>query len=182
MPRGRPKGSKNKPKIKKEINSEEYSALEKEIILEKQKALRRKREGKPAQVVNYIKDYNEERNGPPRGKPTGICKYCKSEFEQEFVEARNTWTSYRICPDCKKEKSQKLEQKVEQKQEQKNSEQADIEKEPDSITDITLPYKPFSWQIEAEEAFWKHRFTVLACGNRSGYYAPCIRQLVQVQR
>lgn len=187
MPRGRPKGSKNKPKIKKETNSEEYSAFEKEIILEKQKALRRKREGKPAQVVNYIKDYNEERNGPPRGKPTGICKYCKSEFEQEFVEARNTWTSYRICPDCKKKKSQKLEQKVEQEQEQKNSEHADIEKEPDSITDITLPYKPFPWQIEAEEAFWKHRFTVLACGNRSGkdratimigikYFIACINE------
>lgn len=153
---GRPKGSKNKPKTVE--NPEEKSALEREITLARRKAVARKKAGEPAQVYNLIKNYDADSMGPPKGNPTGICKDCGREFEQVFSEDRNAYSSYRICPECRKKKSIKQAEKVHKKQ-------GDSEQE---VSVATLPYKPYPWQVEAEEAFWNHRFTVLACGNRSG--------------
>lgn len=160
---GRPKGSKNKPKTVE--NTEEKSALEREITLARRKAVARKKAGEPAQVYNLIKNYDADSMGPPKGNPTGICKDCGREFEQVFSEDRNAYSSYRICPECRKKRSIKQSEKVHKKQ-------GDSEQE---VSVATLPYKPYPWQVEAEEAFWNHRFTVLACGNRSGYHAPCIK-------
>lgn len=83
----RPKGSKNKPKPLLNQEQQEKKPLENEIILARQNALRRKREGKEPQVVNLIKDYDAENVGPPRGSPTGHCKHCGCEFEQEFLRS-----------------------------------------------------------------------------------------------
>lgn len=169
MPRGRPKGSKNKPKIEK--SEEEKSALEKEIILARRKAVARKKAGKPAEVYNLIKNYDPEDAGPPKGNPTGICKDCGSEFEQIFSEDRNSYSSYRICPSCRKKRSIKQSEKIKKEQDKSGGSEHEVNV-------YTLPYTPYEWQKEAEEAFWNHRFTVLACGNRSGYHAPCIKRLV----
>lgn len=166
MPRGRPKGSKNKPKPLLNQEQQEKKPLENEIIIARQNALRRKREGKEPQVVNLIKDYEAENVGPPRGSPTGHCTHCGCEFEQEFSRERNAWSSYKICPDCKKKKSDAISKKTTKRTNEKG--------EQEEVHVATLPYNPYPWQIEAEEAFWNHRYTVLACGNRSGYYAPCI--------
>lgn len=163
---GRQKGSKNKPKLEKYENPEEKSALEREIILERRKAVARKKAGEPAQVYNLIKEYDADSMGPPKGNPTGTCKDCGCTFEQAFSEDRNAYSSYRICPDCRKKRSIKQSEKVKRKKADGDDEQ--------EVNVATLPYTPYPWQKEAEEAFWNHRFTVLACGNRSGYYAPCI--------
>lgn len=171
---GRPKGSKNKPKIGALERKEDKTALEHEIILARRNALRRKKAGEPAKVYNLIKDYSAENEGPPKGNPIGHCSKCGAEFEQKFSQERNAYSSYRICPECRKKKSERLAKNIES---QRNSENKEEE-----VNVAILPYTPYPWQKEAEEAFWSHRFTVLACGNRSGYYAPCIGQLVQVQR
>lgn len=166
MPRGRPKGSKNKPKPLLNQEQQDRKPLENEIIIARQAAMRRKREGKEPQVVNLIKDYDAENMGPPKGEPTGICTVCGHEFEQEFSRERNAWSSYKICPDCKKKKADAISKKTTKRTNEKG--------EQEEVHVATLPYKPYPWQIEAEENFWKHRYTVLACGNRSGYCAPCI--------
>lgn len=173
---GRPKGSKNKPKLHESI--EEKAALEKEIILQRRKAVARKKAGEPAQVYSLIKDYDVEGMGPPKGNPTGICKDCHKEFEQIFSEDRNAYSSYRICPECRKIRSLKQTEKVKKKKETGKEEEVSV---------VTLPYKPYPWQEEAEEAFWNHRYTVLACGNRSGkdrmtimvaikYFVACLNE------
>lgn len=167
MPRGRPKGSKNKPKQLLNQEQQDRRPLDNEIIIARQNALRRKRAGEEPKVVNLIRDYESENVGLPRGNPTGICQECGHEFEQEFSREKNTWTSFRICPDCKKIKAERLSKKTTKKKNEKG--------EQEEVHVATLPYKPYPWQIEAEDAFWSHRYTVLACGNRSGYCAPCIR-------
>ena len=171
---GRPKGSKNKPKVEQSV--EEKSALEKEIILQRRKAVTRKKAGEPAKVYNLIKDYDHKDFGLPKGNPTGICKYCGKTFDQEFHGDRNTYSSYTVCPDCKKKRSDK--------QTRKFYEDAEEERE---VNVATLDYSPYPWQKEVEEAFWNHRFTVMACGNRSGkdratimiginYFAKCLME------
>lgn len=167
MPRGRPKGSKNKPRITSLEKKEDRTALENEIIIARQNAIRKKKAGKPAEVINLIRDYDAEDMGEPKGKPYGTCKYCKSEFEQEFSRERNAYSSWRICPDCRKERSKKPLKNTEKRITETGDEE--------EVNVATLPYTPYPWQVEAEEAFWEHRFSVLACGNRSGYYAPCIK-------
>lgn len=159
---GRPKGSKNKPKVEETI--QEKTALEKEITLARRKAVARKKAGEPAKVYNLVKDYDHEDFGPPKGNPTGICKYCGKTFEQEFQKDRNSYHSYTICPECKKNKSSKQTKKF-----------YDDSKEENEVHVATLDYEPYEWQKEVEEAFWNYRFTVMACGNRSGYSAPCIK-------
>lgn len=179
MPRGRPKGSKNKPKSLLNQEQQEKKPLENEIIIARQNALRRKREGKEPQVVNLIKDYEAENVGPPRGSPTGHCTHCGCEFEQEFSQERNAWSSYKICPDCRKKKSDAISKKTTKRTNEKG--------EQEEVHVATLPYNPYPWQIEAEEAFWSHQYTVLACGNRSGkdratimigikYFVACLQE------
>lgn len=173
---GRPKGSKNKPKV--QDTPEDKSALEKEIILQRRKAVARKKAGEPAKVYNLIKDYSKN-DGPPKGNPVGHCKDCGCQFEQAFSEDRNAYSSYRICPDCRKKRSIKQAEKIHKKQGDGDNEQ--------EVSVATLPYTPYEWQKEAEDAFWNHRFTVLACGNRSGkdrmtimvaikYFAACLNE------
>lgn len=175
----RPKGSKNKPKPLPGQEQKNLKPLENEIVLARQNALRRKREGKEPQVVNLIKDYDAENVGPPRGSPTGHCKHCGCEFEQEFSQERNAWSSYKICPDCRKKKSDAISKKTTKRTNEKG--------EQEEVHVATLPYNPYPWQIEAEEAFWSHRYTVLACGNRSGkdratimigikYFVACLQE------
>ncbi len=164
---GRPKGSKNKPRMERYETPEDKSALEKEVILQRRKAVARKKAGKPAEVYNLIKDYDAENAGPPKGNPVGHCKDCGCDFEQPFSEDRNAYASWRICPECRKKRSERQTERIQKKQEENGNET--------EVSVATLPYTPYEWQKEAEEAFWNHRFTVLACGNRSGYYAPCIK-------
>ncbi len=164
---GRPKGSKNKPRMEKYETPENKSALEKEVILQRRKAVARKKAGKPAEVYNLIKDYDAENAGPPKGNPIGHCKDCGCDFEQPFSEDRNAYASWRICPDCRKKRSENKTKKfVEENDKKEDGKEVEI---------ATLNYAPYEWQKEVEEAFWSHRFTVMACGNRSGYYAPCIK-------
>lgn len=174
---GRPKGSKNKPKVEQSV--EEKSALEKEIILQRRKAVARKKAGELAKVYNLIKDYDADSMGPPKGNPVGHCKDCGCEFEQVFSEDRNAYSSYRICPDCRKKRSIKQTKKVQKKQGDGDDEH--------EVSVATLPYTPYPWQVEAEEAFWSHRYTVLACGNRAGkdratimigikYFVECLKE------
>lgn len=175
---GRPKGSKNKPKVEETI--EERTALEKEIILARRKAVARKKDGKPPKVYNLIKKYDEN-SGPPKGNPTGRCKECGCSFEQEFYEEKNSYSSYRLCPDCKSKRSNKQFAKF-QKENQENE-----QKEEKQVHVATLEYEPYEWQKEVEDAFWDHRFTVMACGNRSGkdratimigikYFVECLKE------
>lgn len=157
-PRGRPKGSKNKPKVDTFMPEAEKTALEKEIILARRNAVRRKKAGEPAKVYNLIKDYENEDSGPPKGNPTGICTRCKREFEQPFSKEHNSYSSWKICPECRKKKSKKMEEKIASKSGENGQEE--------EVNVGILPYAPYPWQKEVEEAFWNHRFTVMACGNR----------------
>lgn len=175
----RPKGSKNKPKLGALEKKEDRTALENEIIIARQNAIRRKKAGKPAEVVNLIRDYDAENLGPPKGKPYGTCKHCGGEFEQEYSRERNAYSSWRICPTCRKERSKKPLRNTEKRLTDTGEEE--------EVNVATLPYTPYPWQVEAEEAFWTHRFSVLACGNRSGkdrytimvgikYFVECLNE------
>lgn len=128
------------------------SALEHEIIIQKKENDRRRREGKPVKAYNLVKNYQDKNTGAPKGKPTGICKSCGETFEQVFSEDRNSYSSYRICPKCRNKKRIEQEKKIGYQEQE--------------VAVATLPYTPYPWQVEAEEAFNKHRFIVLACGNR----------------
>lgn len=141
---------------------ENKTPLEHEIVIQKKEAQRRARNGQPTKITNLIKDYSDRMDEEPKGKPTGICKNCGKTFEQDFSEDRNAYSSWRTCPECRKKRARKQEEKIDKK----NSREVAVAK---------LPYTPYPWQVEAEEAFEKHRFIVLACGNRSGYYALCIK-------
>ena len=136
--------------------------LENAIKNQKRKNRENKKTGKAPQVYNLLKDYSEGINWPPKGKPTGICSKCGKEFEQDFSKDRNAYSSFPSCPECRA----KLAKKKEEKLLNEGSDENTIIKK--------LPYEPYPWQVEAEEAFRSHRFVVLACGNRSGYNALCI--------
>lgn len=153
---------------------ENKTPLEHEIVMQKKDSQRRRREGKPQKVMNLVRDYSERKDEEPKGKPTGICKTCGRTFDQDFSEERNAYSSWRTCPDCRKERARKKEEKIERNGERE-------------VAVATLPYTPYPWQAEAEEAFEKHRFIVLACGNRSGkdrmtimvgikYFVECLNE------
>lgn len=129
-------------------------ALEDEVKKQKAKNRILKNKGKPQKVYNLLKDYDEN-DGKPKGNPTCICKRCKKEFEQEFVPDRNAYTDWKTCGLCRKLLAEEKSKSVTKK-----------EKE---VSVAKLPYTPYNWQIEAQNAFENHRFIVLACGNRSGY-------------
>ncbi len=136
--------------------------LEREIKRAKKEARERKKVGRPPKVYDLLKDYSENANKPPKGKPTGICTKCSKEFDQEFREDRNSYSNYKTCPECRAKTAKKKETKLLK------------DNQNDNVIVKKLPYTPYPWQVEAEEAFQDHRFVVLACGNRTGYNALCI--------
>lgn len=155
-------------------HKENKTPLEHEIVMQKKENQRRKREGKPPKVMNLVKDYSDRKDEEPKGKPTGICKTCGKTFGQDFSEDRNAYSNWRTCPECRKKRARKKEEKLDKKSERE-------------VAVATLPYEPYPWQMEAEEAFEKHRFIVLACGNRSGkdrmtimvgikYFVECLNE------
>ncbi len=150
--------------------------LEHEIVIEKKEAQRRRRKGKPPQIKTLVKDYSDMEYEEPKGNPIGICKTCGKTFEQDFQIERNAYSNYRICPECKKNRSKKQEEKL------KKSGKGEVE-----ITVATLPYTPFEAQKRIHEAFEKHRFVVIDAGNRFGkdrcsimmgikYFIECIKE------
>lgn len=141
---------------------ENKSALEMEISNHKDKANLRKNKGSPAKITNLVKDYSDAKFEEPKGHPTAVCKTCGKTFNQDFSEERNAYSSWRTCSECRKKRAKKKEKQIDTKRERE-------------VAVATLPYEPYPWQVEAEEAFEKHRFVVLACGNRSGYRALCIK-------
>lgn len=159
---GRTKGSRNKPKSKADpINAgtqrdlkfkEDKSPLEHEIVSQKAAAQNRRAKGREPKVFDLVKDYKEENNGAPKGSPTGKCKECGKEFEQDYSEDRNAYSSWRLCPECRKKRSNSKEQKLKEKE----------------VTKATLPYTPFPAQQKIHEAFENHRFVVIDAGNRFG--------------
>lgn len=126
-------------------------SLEDEVKKQKAKNRILKNKGKPQKVYNLVKDYSDN-DGKPKGNPTCICKRCKKEFEQDYVPDRNAYTDWKTCGPCRKLLA-----------EEKSKTVTKTEKE---VSVAKLPYTPYNWQIEAQEAFEKHRFIVLACGNR----------------
>lgn len=147
-------------------------ALENEIKKQKAKNRILKKEGKPQRVYNLIKDdYNND--GEPKGNPTAICKRCKKEFEQDYVQERNSYTDWPTCKSCRELIAEDSNAKVLAK-----------EKE---VTVAKIHYDPYNWQIEAAKAFEEHRFIVLSCGNRTGkdrfsimtgikYFVECLNE------
>lgn len=158
--------SQRKDYSKLQENSLEFkdnkTPLEHEIVMQKKMAQDRRRKGKSAKVLNLVKDYTDREGEEPKGKPTGVCKTCGRTFEQTFSEDRNAYSSWKTCPECRKKRAKKQEEKVEKSGEKE-------------VAVASLPYEPYPWQREAEEAFENHRFIVLACGNRSGYDALFIK-------
>lgn len=114
-----------------------------------------KKEKQPQKVYNLIKTEENKSDKEPVGNPVGVCKRCGKKFDQDFVPDRNAYTDWKTCADCRQilagEKAKK------------------IGFDEKAVQVGTLPFEPFPWQIEAAEAFEKHRFQVLSCGNRSGY-------------
>lgn len=127
-------------------------SLEEEI--KKQKARNRmvKNKNQPPKVSNLVKDDGESDHNP-KGEPVAICKRCGKKFEQDYFADRNVYSDWRICKDCRKLLSESKSKKLRKEKE---------------VSVAKLPYHPYNWQMEAQEAFEKHRFIVLACGNRSG--------------
>lgn len=138
------------------------TTLENAIKRQKERNKDNKKAGKAPRVYNLLKDYSDRAGKPPRGNPIGTCSKCGQEFEQDFSEDRNAYSSFRSCPECRAKLAKEKEAKLGK---DKINENTIIKK---------LPYEPYPWQVEAEEAFRNHRFVVLACGNRSGYNALCI--------
>ena len=136
--------------------------FEKEIEAQKRSNREQVKRGRAPKAYNLVKDYSKRQNQPPKGKQFGICKDCGKQFEHEFSEDRNAYSSHRICPECRKLKSIRQQEKIERAGGTRK------------VYSASLQYTPHPWQVEAEEAFHNHRFVVLACGNRSGYCAPCI--------
>lgn len=133
---------------------EQKTSLEHEIHMNIKNAQRRIREGLKPKVTTLVKDYSEFDEDNPKGKPIGICKKCGKEFEQDFSKDRNAYSSFRTCKECRHKKSVKQAEKV------------GLGTEEFAVTVGVIPYNPYPWQIEAEQAFNEHRFIVLACGNR----------------
>lgn len=133
-------------------------SLEENIKKQKAKNGNLRRKGEPQKVYNLLKDYNDK-DSLPKGNKTSICTRCGKEFEQDYSPDRNAYSDWKKCPDCRKIISDKKEKKAKDK--------SDSGK-------IILPFSPYDWQKEAMDAFEKHRFTVLSCGNRTGYHALCI--------
>lgn len=128
--------------------------FEKGIENQKRSNREQSKHGRPPKAYNLVKDYSENQNKPPKGNKYGTCKECGKQFEHEFSEDRNAYSSHRICPECRKIKSIRQQEKIERAGGTRK------------VYSASLQYTPHPWQVEAEEAFHNHRFIVLACGNR----------------
>lgn len=149
-------------------------ALEESIEKHKRAAKRRASRGETQKVMSILD--GAETDGLPRGNPKGKCQICGKIFEQDFIEEKNRYTSFRMCQECKAKESKDKERRLE-KSGGFNS----------SPFHAQLKYQPYPWQIEAAEAFEKHRFIVLACGVRAGkdrftimtaikYFVECLNE------
>lgn len=157
------------------------SDFEYEVENQKRKNQEAAKKGRKIQAYNLVKDYSDRQNKPPKGKQYGTCKECGKQFEQEFSDNRNSYSSHRICQDCRKLKSVIKQKEID--------DAGGVKK----VYSASMQYKPHPWQIEAEEAFKKHRFIVLACGNRAGkdrfsimagieYFIECLNENRAVHR
>lgn len=134
-------------------NKRGKSAFEQEVMQAVNNAKDDVTKKRKPRTTTLIKNY--DLTGPPKGNPTGICKDCGESFKQDFSEERNCYSSWRICPECREKRSREKEKKLGLGEERE-------------IQVGKLNYNPYPWQKEVEEQFYKHRFTVMACGNRSG--------------
>lgn len=159
---------------------ENKSPLEHEIVMQKKQAQQRRRSGQPPKVKNIVRDYSDREYEDPKGNPIGVCKTCGKTFEQDFSTERNSYSNYRICPDCKKIKSKRQNLKI--KKEATKQKKDEVE-----IAVATLPYTPFEAQKKIHEAFETHRFVVIDAGNRFGkdrcsimmgikYFIECLQE------
>lgn len=123
-----------------------------------------------AKVYNIIKS-DSDFDSPPKGEKISTCKRCGNKFQQIFYPEQNRYSSFDICPSCRRKISE----------ERKNAGK-EVE---ESIA--TLPYKPFPWQKKAMEDFERVRFQVLAAANRLGkdrytimtgikYFVECLNE------
>lgn len=127
--------------------------LETEIRKQKAKNKMLKEQGKPQEVYNLIKPDNDN-DEPPKGNPIGKCSRCGKEFEQPYSSQWNRYSNFKNCPSCRRKTAERKEEK--------------IRKEEKEISTAFLPFNPYPWQQEVLDNFEKHRFVVLACGNRAG--------------
>lgn len=110
-----------------------------------------RKKGKQPKVYNIIKT-EEDFSNPPSGEKFTKCHKCGKTFEQMFYSATNRYSSFKLCPSCRRKIA------LEKQQDAKEVEQ----------TVATLPFKPFPWQKKALEDFEKCRFQVINAGNRTG--------------
>lgn len=148
------------------------STLETNIRKQKAKNKALKDSGQPQKVYNLIHE-DTVPDSEPSGKPVGICATCGKQFAHTYSADRNAYDNYKQCPDCRKKAAEK-----------KSGALSDKERE---VTAATLPFAPHPWQQEVMDAFEKHRFVVLACGNRAGkdratimtgikYFVECLNE------
>lgn len=153
-------------------NKENKSTFEHEVLQATETAKKRATKGQTPKVANLIKQYDDLSD--PKGRPTSICAKCHQQFNQNFSQERNAYSSWRLCPECRLKKAQEKEKKVGLGKEQE-------------VQSVKLNYNPYPWQIEVEKAFYSHRFIVMSCGNRSGkdrcsnmigikYFVKCLNE------
>lgn len=153
-------------------NKQNKSIFEHEVLQATETAKKRILKGKSPKIANLIKEYDDLEE--PKGKATAICKECNKQFNQRFSKERNAYSSWRICPECRIKRAQEKERKI------------GLGKERE-VQSVKLNYDPYPWQREVEEEFYRHRFCVMACGNRAGkdrcstmigikYFVKCLNE------
>lgn len=107
------------------------------------------------------------------------CEKCGNIFEQDYIESRNRYTSWKTCIKCRQKAAySELKQK---------------EKDEMEVYSSTLEYTPFESQKKVHEAFETHRFLVIAAGNRWGkdrfttmagiiYFIECLNENRHIER
>lgn len=142
--------------------------LESEIRMQKARNKMLKEKGEAPKVYNLLKPENSY-DEPPKGNPTGICKTCGKEFEQNYSSDRNVYSSFKTCPGCRRKAAERKEKKLTEEQRE--------------ISIASIPYEPFPAQQEIHDAFETHRFVVIDAGNRFGKdrcsIMACIKYFVE---
>ena len=90
-------------------------------------------------------DLSDLHTEPPAGEEYGICGFCGAKFKQIYYSKYNRYSSFKLCPHCRRTKDNEGTTRV-----------------------STVNYQPFPWQKKAEELLEQHRYMVLACGARTG--------------
>lgn len=176
LPDAKKKGRTNDKKLHEKTDR---TQIETAVMRQTAKNRMRKIRGEKPKVATLIRSFSLEHDDldEPKGSPTRECSRCGKTFDQDFSEDQNAYSSWRLCPECRKKKAQKKGKK------------SHVDEDETAVA--TLPYDPYPWQREAEEAFENHRFVVLACGNRSGkdrmtnmvgirYFVECLAENRQV--